>query len=149
MAAYETVRDEFLISTDKAKLDLERIVSFLGASYWAAERTRETIERSIANSLVFGVYDDGVQIGFARAVTDTATFAWICDVFVDEEYRGRGLGTWMMQHVMAHPEIAELRLVMLATRDAHELYRPFGFVELPQPNRWMERRPAGWESPLP
>jgi GNAT superfamily N-acetyltransferase len=140
MAFYDVARDEFSISTDPSKLDIDCIVRFLGASYWAAKRSRAAIELSIRNSLSFGMYDKGVQIGFARAVTDDATFAWICDVFVDEAYRGRGLGTWLMANVVAHPSIRELRLVMLATRDAHELYRPFGFTEVPLPERWMERR---------
>ena len=109
-------------------------------SYWAQGRSLETVEKSIANSLCFGVYDDERQMGFARVVTDYATFAWLCDVFVDEAYRGRGLGKRLIEAVVAHPDLQNMRNFILATRDAHDLYRRYGgFEPLTNPERWMAR----------
>ena len=113
-------------------------------SYWAAGRTLEVVQRSIENSLCFGLYKTSAdtseqQIGFARVVTDYATFAWLADVFVLEEYRGQGLAKWLMEVIIAHPQLQGFRRWLLATRDAHELYRRFGFSELNEPARWMER----------
>jgi GNAT superfamily N-acetyltransferase len=135
-------RDGFVVSTDPERLDLDLVHRELAASYWAAGVARETVERSIAGSLVFGVYDDLRQVGFARVVTDRATFAWLCDVFVIEPFRGRGLGLWLMACVVGHPELQGLRRWLLATRDAHELYRKVGFEPLPEPGRFMIRRGA-------
>src|SRR5262245_28099723 len=130
---------EFLISVDKTKLDLNVIHRFLDGSYWAKGRSVETIRRSIENSIAFGLYKDEKQIGFARVITDYATFAWIADVFIIEEYRGRGLSKWLMEVIIGHPELQGFRRWVLATKDAHDLYRKFGFVELKKPERWMER----------
>lgn len=138
MADYELHRGEFRISTDNARLQLEAIVGFLARAYWAQGRARTVIERSIEQSLCFGLYDGDRQIGFARVVTDCATFAYLCDVFVDERYRGQGLGKWLMAAVMDHPDLQGLRRWILATRDAHGLYRQFGWTELRDPGRWME-----------
>lgn len=147
---------EFLISTDKTKLDLNVIRRFLDGSYWAKGRSVETIRRSIENSIAFGVYKDDRQIGFARVITDYATFAWIADVFIIEEFRGRGLSKWLMEVIIGHPELQGFRRWVLATKDAHELYRKFGFVELKKPERWMERhdpntqeKPDYWKSEEP
>jgi len=134
----EVQRDGFTISTDPARLDLDAICSFLSRSYWANERTRETTRRSLEHSLCFGVYDGEQQIGFARAVTDYATFAWLADVFIAEEYRGRGLGKWLVEVVLSHPDVQSVPRWFLATRDAHELYRRFGFAALTAPERRME-----------
>jgi len=101
---------------------------------------RATVERSIAGSIVFGLFHHDRQIGFARVITDRATFAWVADVFVIDAYRGRGLGVWLMGCVTGHPELQALRRWLLATRDAHELYRRFGFESLPEPGRFMMRR---------
>ncbi len=133
-------RGEFEINTDRARLDFDVLHDFLSrASYWAQGRTRAVIKRSVDNSLAFGVYKAERQIGFARVVTDYATFAWLADVFVLAEFRGQGLAQWLVAVIVAHPELQGLRRWLLATRDAHELYRRFGFAELAQPARWMER----------
>lgn len=107
-------------------------------AYWSANRTPERIERSLHNSVVIGAYDGERQVGLARVVTDRATFAWLCDVIVDEDYRGRGIGKALVAAALAHEELQGMRRWMLATRDAHELYRRFGFTELAAPERWME-----------
>ncbi len=128
----------FLISTDRAKLDLDVIHKFLTHSYWAAGIPRATVARSIENSLCFGVYDDSNQIGFARVISDFATYAYVADVFILEPYRERGLAKELMASVMAHPQLQGLRRWSLATRDAHGLYAQFGFTALENPSRSME-----------
>ena len=133
------VRGEFEISTDPARIDLVAVHAFLTNSYWAAGIPLETVERSIRNSLCFGIYQRNCQVGFARVITDCATFAYLGDVFVLPEYRGQDLSKWMMECIMAHPELQGLRRWSLLTRDAHGLYRQFGFTELKSPQRWMER----------
>ena len=141
-------RGEYSISTDPARLDLELIHGFLTASYWATGRSVDTIRRSIANSLPFGVYHNARQIGFARVITDYATLAWIADVFVIEEFRGQGFSKWLMEVITTHPQLQGFRRWILATKDAHGLYEKFGFSELRRPERWMERHdPACVESP--
>jgi GNAT superfamily N-acetyltransferase len=135
----EAHRDSLVISTDPARLDLDAICDFLSRAYWAQGRPRERIELSMQNSLVFGVYEGERQIGLARVVTDYATFAWVCDVFVDDQYRGRGIGKWLMATLVSHPDLQGLRRFLLATHDAHGLYAQFGFVALSTPERWMER----------
>jgi len=132
-------RGEYSITTDKARLDVEAIHRFLDGSYWAAGRSIETIRRSIENSMAFGVYLGDEQVGFARVITDYATFAWIADVFILEEHQGKGLGKWLMDLIITHPGLQGFRRWVLATKDAHELYRKFGFNELRLPERWMER----------
>ena len=110
------------------------------SSYWAQGRTYAVVEQSIAHSLCFGVYASAQQVGFARVVTDYATFAWLCDVFVVEAYRGQGLSKWLVECVAAHPDVQGVMRFVLATRDAHELYRRYGdFQELPHPEWWMVR----------
>lgn len=133
--------DGYSISTDKARFDVGLIHNWLSRrSYWAEGRPFEVVRRSIDASLCFGVYAGREQAGFARVVTDGATFAWLCDVFILEEHRGRGLGKWLIESVVGHPDLQGLR-VYLATRDAHELYRRYGgFQALPAPDRWMVRR---------
>lgn len=128
----------FLISTDRAKLDLDVIHRFLARSYWAAGVPRATVARSIENSLCFGVYDGAEQVGFARIISDFATFAYIADVFILEPYRERGLGKELMASIMAHPDLQGLRRWSLATRDAHGLYAQYGFTALENPSRMME-----------
>ncbi len=133
------------ISTDRSRLDIAYIHRYLSEEcYWAIGRSRAVVEKSIANSLCFGVYDGDRQMGFARVVTDYATFAWLCDVFVDAAYRGQGIGKWLVETVVAHPELQGMRNFVLATRDAHELYRQHGgFEALPAPERWMARPRVG------
>ena len=142
-------RGEYTISTDQARLDFNLIHDFLtNSSYWAVGRKLEIVKRSIENSLAFGLYENERQVGFGRVVTDYATFAWVADVFVLEEARGRGLGTWLVEVMIAHPRLQGFRRWSLATKDAHEIYRKFGFTELKRPERWMERRdPLTEESP--
>ncbi|MFN2512678.1 MAG: GNAT family N-acetyltransferase [Pyrinomonadaceae bacterium] len=133
-------RGEFSISTDRDRLDLLLIHKFLSKeSYWAQGRAVETVKRSMENSLNFGLYNGQQQIGFARVVTDYATFGWLADVFVLDAYRGRGLGKWLVEVILSHPELQKFRRWVLATKDAHEIYRQFGFIELKRPERWMER----------
>jgi len=134
-------RDRHVVSDDADRLDVAMISRFLAdESYWAEGRPRDLVERSIANSLNLGLYEDDRQLGFARVVTDRATFAWICDVLILSEARGKGLGTWLMECVIDHPDLHGLRRFMLATRDAHEVYRRVGFTELPDPSRIMVRQ---------
>lgn len=138
--AEEWKRGEFLISTDRDLLDREMIHDFLSnESYWATGRGLEVVNRGIDNSLSFGIYRDSQQVGFGRVVTDYATFAWVADVFVREEYRGQGLGKWLVEVMLTHPQLQGFRRWALSTKDAHELYRSFGFNELARPERWMER----------
>lgn len=136
----ETRNGEFLITTDKDRLDVGLIQKFLvEESYWARERTLDQTRTAIENSICFGVYDAERQIGFARLVTDRATFAYIGDVFVIDEYRGRGIGKMLMEAMVSHPELQGLRRWVLATRDAHGLYERFEFAPLRHPDRWMEK----------
>jgi GNAT superfamily N-acetyltransferase len=128
----------FDLSTDPARLDVEAIYAFLSHSYWAMARPRAMIEKSIRNSLCFGIYHSQSQIGFARVVTDCATFGYLADVYILEPYRGQGLGHWLIETILSHPELKELRRWSLATRDAHPLYRQFGFQPLERPQDFME-----------
>ena len=140
MAAEEWRRDGFVISTDRARLDRELIWSVISNTYWGEALTREVFERSVDNALVFGLFGpDGGQVGFARVVTDYARFAWLSDLFVVEELRGRGLGRWLAETVLAYPPLAGMDRWLLATRDAHGLYREFAFDEVPA-GRFMLRR---------
>jgi GNAT superfamily N-acetyltransferase len=133
-------RDEYTISTDRERLNASLIHNFLSnRAYWAKGRSLEVVKRAIGHSLNFGVYKDGEQIGFARVVTDYATFAWLADVFIVDEYRGRGLSKWLIEVIVSHQQLQGFRRWVLATKDAHELYRRFGFAELKEPARWMER----------
>jgi len=135
----EFKKEKFMISDDASRLDIDAICDFLSRAYWADKRPRELIERSIKYSLNFGVYEGERQIGFARVVTDQTIFAYLCDVFIHEDYRGQSLGKWMMECIMAHPDLQGLRRWCLLTRDAHGLYQQFGFTELSDPPRWMEK----------
>jgi len=132
------IQDGFEISTDKSFLDIPFIHQYLAQSYWSEGIPYETVKRSIEGSLCFGVYHSGKQIGFARLITDQATFAYLADVFIDELYRGRGLSKWLIKVVMEHPSTQGLRRFMLATRDAHGLYTQFGFSPITFPERWMQ-----------
>jgi GNAT superfamily N-acetyltransferase len=137
----EWQRGDYVISTDNERLDVQFIHDFLSnTSYWAQGRSLDVVKRSIANSLNFGVFAETKQVGFARVVSDFATFAWLADVFIVEEHRGHGLAIWLLEIIVGHQQLQGLRRWVLATRDAHELYRRFGFHELTEPLRWMERR---------
>jgi GNAT superfamily N-acetyltransferase len=141
--SYEVRRGAHAVSDDPARLDLAVVQGFLATSYWAAGIPEETVARSIAGSLAFGLYreEEGGerQIGFARAVTDRATYAYLADVFVLPEARGAGLGIFLVESILAHPDLQGLRRWSLVTRDAHALYRKFGFAPLAAPDRHMER----------
>ena len=129
-----------IISTDKQRLQIDAIQKFLAdESYWASERTIEQTRTAIDNSICFGVYNGERQIGFARVITDCATFAYVGDVFIIDEFRGQGLSKWLMETILSHPDLQGLRRWVLATRDAHALYEKFGFHALTFPDRWMER----------
>jgi GNAT superfamily N-acetyltransferase len=131
MSAYE-------ITTDPARFDVDAIHAFLTQSYWSPGIPRATVARAIVNSLCFGVFSQGQQVGFARMVTDKTTFAYLCDVYVLEAHRGRGVSKQLMAYIMKHPDLQGLRRMMLATRDAHGLYAQFGFTPLSAPDRIME-----------
>jgi GNAT superfamily N-acetyltransferase len=128
------------ISTDRERLDIDAIHGFLTRSYWSPGIPRDIVARAAANSLCFGVYEvaTGAQVGFARVVTDYATFAYVCDVYVLEAHRGQGLSKWMMRECLAHAALTGARRAMLATRDAHELYRGFGFADVVRNTNLME-----------
>jgi GNAT superfamily N-acetyltransferase len=130
-------KDRFYISTEKEKMDIDLVHSFLTRSYWAEGISKEIVQRSIDGALCFGVFYQKKQIGFARMITDKATFAYLADVFIIEEYRGLGLSKWLMEVIMSYPGLQGLRRMMLATRDAHELYKKFGFTPLNNVDRWM------------
>ena len=135
-------RDGYEISDDPARVDVDAVWAFLREAYWSPNVPRDVVERSIAGSLSLGMYaPDGRQAGFARAVTDGATFAWIADVFVLDEHRGRGLGVWLVETLLAHPRMQGLRMATLNTLDAHTLYERFGFT------RQGERRMVRFVSP--
>lgn len=129
---------ELEIDDARARVELDLVHGYLTRSYWARGISRERVERSLAHSLVFGAYLPGRQIGFARVVSDRATFAWLCDVFVLETERGRGVSKRLVECVVAHPELQGLRRFILATRDAHGLYRRYGFEPLADPTRYLE-----------
>jgi GNAT superfamily N-acetyltransferase len=134
-------RGEYVISTDRDRLDFDLMHGFLSTqTYWALNRPLELIRRSVEHSLPFGVYKESAQVGFARVVSDYATFGWLADVFILPSERGQGLSKWLMECILAHPDLQGFRRWLLATKDAHELYRRFGFIELNRPERYMERR---------
>ena len=131
-------KDEYEIDDDPERVDLDVVQGFLSGSYWAEGVPRAVVERSVANSLNLGLYHAGTQVGLTRAVTDRATFVWVADVFVLPEHRGRGLAHWMVETLIAHPDLAGMRRFMLATSDAHRVYADCGFTPLAAPGRFME-----------
>lgn len=137
----EEQREALSLSTDRARVDVDVVLAMLRAAHWGAAVTRPILERSIENSVCVGVYEDGRQLGFARAVTDLATYAYLTDVIVETEARGRGIGSWMIETLVGHPDLQGLRRMTLFTRDAQRLYERFGFsTEMPA-STYMERRP--------
>jgi GNAT superfamily N-acetyltransferase len=134
----EELKNRFSISTDKSKIDLSTIHNFLKSSYWSENIPIAIVEKSINNSLCFGIYEGEKQVGFARVITDYATFAYLADVFILEPYRGQGLGKWLVKTILKHPELQGLKKWLLVTKDAHELYRQYGFQNLTIPERYMD-----------
>jgi GNAT superfamily N-acetyltransferase len=135
----EWARGEYTLTTDPERVDVDALHAFLTRSYWAANIPRDVVERSVRHSLNFTLLHGSSQVGFTRVVTDYATFAYVGDVYVLEAHRGRGLSRWMMETVVAHPELQGFRRWSLLTRDAHGLYARIGFTPLAAPERWMER----------
>jgi GNAT superfamily N-acetyltransferase len=141
-------RGEYTITTDKGRLDLVAIHAFLSQAYWSPGVPMPVVERSIENSLAFGILRGEEQVGFARVVTDKATFAYLADVYVLEAHRGRGLSRWLLEVIQSHAELQGLRRFLLATKDAHGLYARFGFKELTNPSRMMEKwNPNDYQAP--
>ena len=135
----EWQRGEYTVTTDPARVDLAVVHGYLADSYWAKGIPLEVVRRAIANSLNFSIHHGATQVGFARVITDYATFGYVGDVFVLEPHRGRGLSKWVMELIVAHPELQGFRRWVLLTRDAHGLYRQFGFTAIAAPDRYMER----------
>lgn len=135
----QELKHKFYISTDKSKLDIKMIHNFLYTSYWAANIPLAIVEKAVKNSLCFGLYEDSQQVGFARVITDYATSALLKDVFILEPYRGQGLGKWFVQYILEYPELQEVQRWLLGTKDAHGLYRKYGFKNLAEPERIMLR----------
>ncbi len=137
----EWQREQYSISNEKAKLDVQMIHHYLyTTAHWAVGRPMSVVRKSIENSLCFGVYDDDKQVGFARIVSDSATVGWICDMFILPSHQGAGLGRWLVESMMEHPDIKGLRRILLNTRDAHDLYIKYaGFRHLLKAESWLER----------
>ena len=134
----EWTKDEFEITNDPSRIDVHYVHHFLSRTYWAEGIPLETVQRSIDNALCFSVVYLNHQVGFARVITDKATFAYLADVFIDPHFRGRGLSKWLVSVILEHPHLQGLRRFMLATRDAHGLYSQFGFTPLTTPENWMQ-----------
>lgn len=134
----EEISNRFVISTDESKLDISMIHDFLKNSYWAENISKKTVEKSIKNSLCFGIYECDQQVGFARVISDYATSALLKDVFILESHRGQGLGKWLIKYILEYPELKDIQRWLLGTKDAHELYRRYGF-QMPVPETIMVR----------
>ncbi len=140
MKIEEYSKENYLISTDNTKLSIGRIHSYLTRSYWSENIPFEIVKKSIEHSLCFGVYNKNIQIGFARVISDYTTFAYLADVFIVEEERGKGLSKWLMECILKHYQLQGLRSFCLMTKDAHSLYERYGFNNLPNPERFMAKR---------
>ena len=139
MEKTEWIKDGYVVSTDKSKIDVETVHDFLSRSYWAENIPLDVVRKSIENSLCFGMYHEEKLVGFARAISDFATFAYLADVFILPEERGKGLSKWLIGIILEHPQLQGLRRFTLATRDAHGLYAQFGFSLFDKPERWMQK----------
>ncbi|MCC6260085.1 MAG: GNAT family N-acetyltransferase [Anaerolineales bacterium] len=139
ISIFETQRASFTISTDPARLEMRAIHEFLARTDWARDRPRQNTETALANSLVFGLYAGDRQIGLARVVTDYSVVAYVCDVFIHEDFRGRGLGKWLIESILSHPNLKAVRRWLLTTEDAHGLYQKYGFAPLDHAEKWMQR----------
>jgi GNAT superfamily N-acetyltransferase len=140
-------RDDYVVSDDRGRLDRALVHGLIASSYWAAGIPQATMDKAIDHSLCFGLYRGAGQLGFARVVTDYSTFAYLCDVFVDEAHRGAGLGKWLVECLLSHPDLQGLRRMSLMTRDAHSLYQPFGFRPMADATRYLEiHRPDAYRA---
>ena len=139
---YTITKNEYTISTDKNKIDTRYVYGFLTESYWSPGISFQKVNKGIEGALSFGIYSREQQIGFARMITDQTSFAYLADVFIDDKFRGKGLGKWFVETILAHPGLQGLRRILLATRDAHKLYEQFGFTPLPNPDRFMVYNPT-------
>jgi GNAT superfamily N-acetyltransferase len=140
-------RDDYVVSDDRGRLDRALVHGLIASSYWAAGIPRATMDKAIDHSLCFGLYRGAGQLGFARVVTDHSTFAYLCDVFVDEAHRGAGLGKWLVECLLSHPDLQGLRRMSLMTRDAHSLYQAFGFRPMADATRYLEiHRPDAYRA---
>lgn len=135
----EYIKENYIITTNPNKIDINSIKVFLSKSYWASSRTIEQIKEAAANSLNFMIYQDDIPVGYARVVTDCVTFAYLCDVFIDEPFRNKGLGKWLMECISSYPSLQNLRRWLLVTQNAHGLYSQFGFQDLKNPEKYMEK----------
>lgn len=135
----EYTKGDFTVTNDSKRVDLDAVFSLLAQTYWANSREKDVVIRSLENSLCFSLFHKEKQIGMIRVITDCATFAYLCDVIISEEYRKNGLGGWFLSCVFKHPDLQNLRRWILATRDAHGFYKKFGFNSLNTPERFMER----------
>ena len=143
---YEVAKNNYLISTDKNKIDIGYVHAVLSQTYWSPGVAINVVKKALKGSLCFGVYSRKKQIGYARLVTDKATFGYLADVFIDEKYQGKGLAKWLVEMILAHPDVKGLRRILLATRDAHGLYEKHGFIPVPNPERFMVYNPTAHKS---
>ncbi len=143
MQSISFTKDRFSISTDRSKLDISVIHGFLSKSYWAEEIPKEIVQKAIDNSLCFGVYNAEKLVGFARVITDYATFGYLADVFIIDSERGKGLSKWLMECMLLHPQLQGLRNFCLMTQDAHSLYERYGFKNIPKPENFMAKKIEG------
>ena len=143
---YSSEKNNYLISTDKNKIDIDYVHAFLSQSYWSPGVPIIVVKKAMKGSLCFGIYYKDKQIGYARMVTDKATFAYLADVFIDEDHRGKGLAKWLVETILAHPQLQGLRRILLATKDAHKLYEQCGFTTINNPERYMVYNPAAYKS---
>ena len=143
---YNIEKNNYLISTDKNKIDIDYVHGFLSKSYWSPGVPTRIVKRAMKGSLCFGVYNNDKQVGYARMVADKATFAYMADVFIDEKHRGKGLAKWLVESILAHPQLQGLRRILLATKDAHKLYEQCGFTSINNPERYMVYNPSAYKS---
>ena len=143
---YLVTKNEFTISTDKNKIDLGYVHRFLSQSYWSPGIEMGVVKKAMKGSLSFGIYENNNQIGYARVITDKATFAYLADVFVDVNYKGQGLGKWLIETIMSHPDLQNLRRIILTTKDAHRLYEQCGFTSITNADRYMVYNPTTFKS---
>ena len=151
--SYAVKKNNYLISTDKSKIDIDYVHGFLSQSYWSPGVDIQVVKKAMKGSLCFGMYDSskqtlpgGGQVGYARMITDKATFAYLADVFIDKNYQGKGLGKWLIEVILAHPDLRGLRRILLATKDAHKLYEQCGFTSINNPERYMVYNPTAYKS---